>query len=89
LQALGNVTGGQPLDAEHDGLKPQSDAGRLVGLGCLAKRLEPLESSCIAARKYWLHGQIGMLLYFYASDVITFYPVLQTKKGTFNPPNRF
>lgn len=56
LQALGDLAGGLPLDAEHDPLEPQRDPGRLVGLGRLPKRLEPLEGSAIAARKDWLHG---------------------------------
>ena len=45
LQTLGNGTGGSPLDTEQDGLQPQSDAGRLIGLSFLAKALEPLEGS--------------------------------------------
>jgi hypothetical protein len=45
LQALGNLPLGLLLDAEHDGLKPQSHAGGFVGLGFLAKRLKPLEGS--------------------------------------------
>src|SRR5262245_49261892 len=45
LQTLGDLTRGLPLDTEHDGLQSQRDAGRFVGLGLLAKRLEPLERS--------------------------------------------
>jgi hypothetical protein len=43
LQTLGDLTGGLPLDTEHDGLQSQGDAGRFVGLGFLAKNLEPLQ----------------------------------------------
>jgi hypothetical protein len=89
LQALGHFTGGLPLDAEHDGLQSQGDAGRLVRLGFLPKRFEPLEGSEIAARKGRLHGQIGRLFYFYAHHVITVPPCPASKKGTFHPPNRF
>ena len=45
LQTLGDLTGGLPLDAEHDGLEPEGDPGCFVGLGGLAEDLEPLESS--------------------------------------------
>lgn len=45
LQALGDLTGGLALDAEHDGLQSQGDAGCFIGLGSLAKGFEPLESA--------------------------------------------
>jgi hypothetical protein len=56
LQSLGDLTGGPLPDAEHDGLQSQSHTGRFVGLGCLAERLEPLESSRIALGEDGLHG---------------------------------
>jgi hypothetical protein len=56
LQAWGNLAGGLPLDAEHDALEPQRDAGCFVGLGGLAKSLEPLEGSGLTPRKDRWHG---------------------------------
>ncbi len=45
LQTSGNLTAGLALDAEHDGLQSQGHTGCFVGLGFLAKSLEPLKSS--------------------------------------------
>ena len=59
LQSLGDLAGGLPLNAEHDGLEPQGDAGRWVGVGFLAQRLEPWERARIAACEDGLHGQKG------------------------------
>jgi hypothetical protein len=49
------MTGGQSLDTEHDGLQPQGDAGRVVGLSSLPQRFEALERARIAAGKDGLH----------------------------------
>jgi hypothetical protein len=56
LQGTGDMTGGQPLDTEHDGLQPQGDTGRVVGLSSLPQRFEALERARIAACKDGLHS---------------------------------
>ena len=89
LQTLGDLTGGLPLDAEHDGLQSQGDAGRLVSLGCLAKSLKPREGSRIAVCEDGLHGWNSMLFYLYAFQFITFPRRWASKKGTFNLPKSF
>lgn len=57
LQALCDLTGGLLLDAEHDGLQSQGDAGRFVRLGFLAKGLEPLEGRRVALSEARVHRQ--------------------------------
>jgi hypothetical protein len=57
LQTLRDLTGGVPLDAEHDGLQPQGDTGRFVRLGFLAKGLEALKSSRVTLSEDRVHRQ--------------------------------
>src|SRR5271168_3043860 len=56
LQSAGDLTGGQPLNTEHDGLQSQGHTGGAVGLGGLPQRFEALEPARIAARKERLHS---------------------------------
>jgi hypothetical protein len=57
LQTVSDLTGGLPLDTQHDGLEPQGDAGCFVGLGFLAKSLKPQEGTGIASREDGLHDR--------------------------------
>jgi hypothetical protein len=57
LQGPGDVTGGQPLDTEHDGLQPQGNTGCVVSLGSLPQRFEALECARIASCKDGLHSR--------------------------------
>src|SRR5271169_3362103 len=49
LQGAGDMTGGQPLNTEHDRLQPQGDTNCAVSLGGLPQRFEALERARIAA----------------------------------------
>ena len=55
LQTLGDLTGGPPLDTEHDGLQAQNHPGRAIRLSFLPQSLEPLERARIAAGEDRLH----------------------------------
>ena len=57
LQGTGDMTGGQPLDTEHDGLQPQGDTDCAVSLGDLPQRFEALEGARIASCKDGLHSR--------------------------------
>src|SRR6266496_2231468 len=55
LQTLGDLTGGPPLDTEHDGPQAQNHPGRAIRLSFLPQSLEPLERARIAAGEDRLH----------------------------------
>ena len=89
LQALGDLTAGLSLDAEHDGFQAQSDARSVVGLGHLAKNLEPPESAGIAPREDGLHGEKCVLCYLHAWQFSMDWPNSAIKNCTFPRPARF
>lgn len=45
LETLRDLSGGLPLNAEHNGLQAQGDTRHFFGLSFLAKRFEASESS--------------------------------------------
>jgi hypothetical protein len=89
LQGPGDMTGGQPLDTEHDGLQPQGDSGCVVSLGSLPQRFEALERARIASCKDGLHSRKTNVVLLIRGQVHTFSCHRAREKVTFFLKSRF
>ena len=83
------MTGGQPLNTEHDGLQPQGDTSRAVSLGGLPQRFEALERARIASCKDGLHSRKQDVVFLIREPVSMFLSREAREKGAFLLKSRF